>query len=79
MAEGSLDVGPGIERRCYVEGESCGDETYCGCEEMHHIDFLLGILGGICLYMGSVLANVGSCSRPAAGQKGFEITEEQSA
>ena len=38
-----MDVGPGIERRRYVEGESCRDETYYGCEEMHHVHLLLGI------------------------------------
>lgn len=68
-AEGSMDVGLGIERRCYVEGENCGDETYCCCEEMHHVLLLLGFGEGICLYMGFVLADVGSCSGPAVRQK----------
>ena len=71
-----MGVGPGTDRRRYVEGESCGDEAYCGCEEMHHFYLLVE---DICLYIGSVLANVGSCSRPTAGQKGFKITEEESA
>ena len=39
--EGLMDVGPGIERRRYVEGQNCGDETYCGCEEMHHVHLLV--------------------------------------
>ena len=57
-AEGSMDVASGIERRCYVEGENCGDETYCCCEEMHHVHLLVH---------GSVLADVGACSGPAVG------------
>ena len=73
-----MDVGLGIDRRRYVEGENCGDETYCGCEEMHHIHLLLGLVEGICLYMGSVLADVGSCSGPAAGQKGLRTNKEES-
>ena len=32
-----------------------------------------------CLYMGSVLADVGSCSGPAVGQKGVRITKEERA
>ncbi len=36
-----------------------------------------GLAEGICLYMGSVLADVGSCSGPPVGQKGREITEEE--
>ena len=33
----------------------------------------------ICLYIGSVLANVGSCIRSTAGRKGSKITKEESA
>lgn len=74
-----MDVGPGIERRRYVEGENCGDETNYGCEEMHHVHLLLGLVEGNCLYMGSVLADVGSCSGPAIGQQGLRITKEDRA
>ena len=64
-----MDVGLGIERRRYVEGENCGDKTYCCCEEMHHVHFSLGLFAGICLYMEPVLADVGPCSGPTVGQK----------
>ena len=37
-----MDVGLGVERRRYVEGENCGDEAYCGCDKMHHVH--LGII-----------------------------------
>ena len=71
-----MDVSLGVERRRYVEGENCGDEAYCGCEKMHHVH-LFGYNHGICLYLGSVLANMGSYSGLAAGQKGLRITEEK--
>ena len=74
-----MDVGLGLERRRYVEGENCGDETYCCCEEMHHVHLLLGLVEGICLHMGSVSADVGSYSGPAVGQKGLRITKEERA
>ena len=64
-----MDVGLGIERRRYVEGENCGDETYCGCEEMHHVHLLLGLIDRICLYMESVLADVGFMQRASSWTK----------
>ena len=27
-----------------MEGQSCGDETYCGCENMYHVHLLLSII-----------------------------------
>ena len=73
-----MDIGPGIEGWRYVEGKDCGDETYCGCEEMDHADLLLGFVECICSYKGSVLADVHSCSGPAAGQERLGITKEES-
>ena len=71
-----MDVGLGIERRHYLEREDCGDETNCGCEDMHHVHLLLGLKEGVCLYMGFVLADVSPCSGLALGQKGLGVTEE---
>ena len=72
-----MDVGLGIERRHYLEREDCGDETYGCCEDMHHVHLLLGLKEGVCLYMGSVLADVGPCSEPALRQKGLRMTQEE--
>lgn len=60
-----MNVGLGVERRRYVEGENCGDEAYCGCEEMHHIHSLLGLCEGNYSYRKSVTAD----AVHAAGQQ----------
>ena len=65
-----MEVGPGVERRRYVEGENCSDEAYCGCEEMYHVHWLLRFLEGNYSYREFVSADVDHAADQQPDRKG---------